>query len=72
MPQIAPIWFFCGVMCFSYGIILFLTGLDELAHPLNPTPVLFSLHSAIGWSGFMGIAGAAYIIRDRPLKTMPK
>jgi hypothetical protein len=43
-------------------------GLCDLAHPPYPTPVLFSLHPSIWWGGFMGNAGAAYVIRYRPKK----
>ena len=60
------------VMFFFYGIIIFATGLYELAHPLHPAPVLFSLHPSIWWGGFMGIAGAVYVIRLRPQKVIPK
>ncbi len=39
-----------------------MNGPIRLTHSLIP----FSLHPSIWWNGFMGIADAGYLTRDRP------
>jgi hypothetical protein len=62
------IWFFCGVMLLCYGVIITLTGLWELSHPLAAPPALSNLHAPIWWGGSLAIAGLSYTIRFFPRK----
>jgi hypothetical protein len=62
------IWFFCGVMLLAYGLIICVTGVWELSHPVIPPPELANLHAPIWWGGLLAIAGLAYTIRFFPRK----
>ena len=64
------IWFFAGVQFLAFGIIICLTGIWELSHPLVHPPVLNELHPAVWWGGLMAIAGLGYTIRFRPRRSL--
>jgi len=61
----SSIWFFSGILLLCYGVIITLTGLWELSHPLPHPPVLNYLHAPIWWGGIMTVAGLIYTIRFR-------
>ncbi|HEY9137819.1 MAG TPA: hypothetical protein VIM67_06060 [Terriglobus sp.] len=58
------LWFFVGVLCLGYGLVLTPVGIYELSHP--PAVVLANLHAALWWGLLMTIFGAFYTIRFRP------
>jgi len=64
--QQLSIWFFVGLLCLLYGIVLVLTGIAEFAHP--PNVVLANLHATFWWGLLMTAFGAFYIVRFRPGK----
>jgi type VI protein secretion system component VasF len=59
-----PVWFFIGVIHLIYGVLIFITGLYELSHPVDT--VLANLHAPIWWGAFIGVVGAIYVWRFRP------
>ena len=59
-----PVWFFVGLLLGVYGILIFLSGLAEWAHP--PQTVLASLHTPVWWGAVLIAVGAAYAIAFRP------
>ncbi len=63
------IWFFVGVLTLAYGLVLFVTGLWEFPHPLDPNVVhLSQYHSTFWWGMLMTAFGAFYTLRFRPGK----
>lgn len=62
------IWFFIGVLLTAYGLLIFGTGLYELASPPEHPVVLANLHAAIWWGAVLLILGAVYFIRFFPRK----
>ena len=58
------LWFFCGVLCLMYGLVLMPVGLYEFSHP--PAVVLANLHAALWWGVLLTIFGGFYAIRFRP------
>ncbi len=62
-PQLS-IWFFVGLLCLLYGLILLVTGVGEFSHP--PAVVLANLHATFWWGVLMTLFGAFYVVRFRP------
>jgi hypothetical protein len=62
----SSIWFFSGILLLSYGLLIMVTGLWELSHPLTNPPVLNSLHAPIWWGAIMTVAGLLYTVKFRP------
>ena len=62
------IWFFCGVMLLAYGLIICVTGLFEMSHPLVNPPALAGLNAPVWWGALLAIAGLAYTIKFFPRK----
>ncbi len=62
------IWFFCGVMLLAYGVIICITGIYELSHPVLHPTALANLHAPIWWGGILAIAGLGYTIKFYPRK----
>ncbi len=60
------IWFFCGVLCLVYGLVLIPSGLYQWTHP--PQTVLHDLHPTFWWGVLMTIFGAYYTFNFRPGK----
>jgi hypothetical protein len=60
------IWFFSGILLLIYGVLILVTGLWELSHPLVNPPVLSSLHPPIWWGAIMTVAGLIYTVKFRP------
>jgi hypothetical protein len=66
MRETLSIWWFAGLLLLAYGVIILLTGIWELSHPLVPPPVLNRLHPAIWWGGVLTLCGLGYCVRFRP------
>lgn len=62
------IWFFTGICLGVNGLLIFITGLYELAHPPANKVVLFDLHANVWWGGFLLVVGAIYSIRFSPAR----
>jgi hypothetical protein len=60
------IWFFIGVLLLVYGVLIFGSGIYELASPPEHPVVLADLHAAIWWGALLIILGAVYSIRFSP------
>ncbi len=64
--RMIPVWFFAGILLFVYGILIFISGLAEWAHP--PATVLANLHAPVWWGAIMIVMGAVFIQLFRPKK----
>jgi hypothetical protein len=60
------IWFFVGILCLMYGLVLLPVGFYQLSHP--PDVVLPGLHVTLWWAILLTIFGGFYTIRFRPGK----
>ena len=63
------IWFFVGVLCLVYGVVLFGEGVYEFSHPsltAQRLPMLLTLHPTFWWGMLMTAFGAFYTVRFRP------
>lgn len=60
------IWFFVGVLCLAYGLVLDAAGIYQFSHP--PHVVLAELHATFWWGLLLTLFGAYYTIRFRPGK----
>lgn len=65
------IWFFCGILTLSYGIVLVAQGLFErfgLFGQHQPGTVLAELQPTLWWGLALLLFGAFYTVRFRPGK----
>jgi hypothetical protein len=62
------IWFFVGILCLGYGLVLTGTGIYEFSHPLPDTIVLQNLHATFWWGLLMTVFGGVYVAIFRPKK----
>jgi hypothetical protein len=62
--HIIPVWFFVGVLLLVYGVMIFISGLVEWAHP--PDTVLAELHAPVWWGGLLIVLGGSYCVMFRP------
>jgi hypothetical protein len=62
------IWFFVGILCLGYGLVLTATGVYEFSHPLPDTIVLQNLHATFWWGVLMTAFGGVYTVIFRPGK----
>ena len=60
------IWFFVGILCLLYGLVLLPTGIYEFSHP--PHVVRADLHATFWWGVLMTLFGGFYTVRFRPGK----
>ena len=63
------IWFFVGVLCLVYGLVLLPLGIYQFSHPSETElllPLLLTLHTTFWWGLLMTIFGAFFAIRFRP------
>jgi len=58
------IWFFVGILCLMYGLVLLPIGLYQIAHP--PSVVLPKLHATLWWGILLTIFGGFYTFKFRP------
>ncbi len=68
MREPISIWWFAGLLLLCYGIVIGITGVYELSHPLLHPPVLNNLHAPIWWGGLLIVSGVWYLIHFRPRK----
>ena len=61
-----PVWFFVGILLLIYGILIFIEGIAEWAHP--PSTVLSNLHPAFWWGILLIVLGAIFSIVHYPRK----
>ena len=66
--HIIPVWFFVGLLLFTYGTLIFLSGVSEWRDP--PPTVLSDLHAPVWWGGLMIALGLSYIVIFRPQRTV--
>ncbi|HMF64569.1 MAG TPA: hypothetical protein VK608_10820 [Edaphobacter sp.] len=64
------IWFFCGILMLTYGLVLVITGITEINHP--PATVLAELQPTLWWGALMTLFGGFYTIRFWPKHKSPK
>lgn len=62
------IWFFTGICLGVNGLLIFIVGLYEIAHPPANQVVLFDLRANVWWGGFLLVIGAIYAIRFSPAR----
>ncbi|MGA2856910.1 MAG: hypothetical protein ABSE40_08580 [Candidatus Sulfotelmatobacter sp.] len=62
------IWFFIGVCLLVNGVLIFATGIYEVAHPPESRVVLYDLHANIWWGGLLLILGLLYSLHFSPAK----
>jgi len=60
------IWFFVGILCLGYGLVLTGTGIYEFSHPLPDSIVLQNLHATFWWGMLMTVFGGIYTFIFRP------
>ncbi|WP_263411531.1 hypothetical protein [Terriglobus tenax] len=58
------IWFFVGILCLGYGLVLLPIGIYQFSHP--PAVVLAELHATFWWGILMTLFGGFYTFRFRP------
>ena len=58
--HIIPVWFFVGVLLLVYGVLIFVSGIAEYAHP--PGTVLANLHAPVWWGALLAVLGAVYCV----------
>ena len=64
--RMLPVWFFIGVLLLIYGVILLVTGIQQLFHP--PAVVLAQYHAGL-WGGIVLILlGGGYTLKFWPRK----
>jgi hypothetical protein len=61
------IWFFCGILMFTYGLVLLVQGAYEhFGH--QPDTVLAQLEPTFWWGVVLTVFGGFYTVRFRPGK----
>jgi FtsH-binding integral membrane protein len=62
------IWFFTGISLAVNGLIIFVTGLYELASPPEHQVVLADFHANVWWGALLLILGLMFSIRHSPAR----
>jgi hypothetical protein len=60
------IWFFIGLLVFTYGVLILGAGIYELFVKSVQTVVLADLHAGIWWGLLMLVLGGIYTYRFFP------
>jgi hypothetical protein len=61
------IWFFCGILTLSYGVVLLAQGVYEhFGH--QPNTILANLEPTFWWGVVLTLFGLFFTIKDRPGK----
>jgi hypothetical protein len=61
------IWFFCGILTLTYGVVLFGQGIYEhFGH--QPATVLANLQPTLWWGVLLTLLGSIYTVRFRPAR----
>jgi hypothetical protein len=58
------IWFFCGILMLTYGLVLVVQGIVDLHHP--PQTILANLHPTLFWGALLALFGGFYTLRFYP------
>ena len=58
------IWFFIGMLLFSYGVLILGSGILNYNTP--PPVVMPELHADIWWGALLLLMGLGYILKFRP------
>ncbi len=68
-----PIWFFIGAMLAVYGVLIFGSGIYSLISPPPESErvALWDLHADIWWGALMGVIGAVYCVKFKPVSQQP-
>jgi hypothetical protein len=62
------IWFFTGICLGINGLLIFATGIYEIANPPADKVVLYDVHANVWWGGFLLVLGAVYALRFSPAR----
>ena len=62
------IWFFTGICLGVNGLLIFITGIYEIAHPPANQVVLSDLRANVWWGGILLVIGLIYAIRFSPAR----
>jgi hypothetical protein len=61
------IWFFCGILTLTYGVVLLGQGIYEhFGH--QPATVLANLQPTLWWGILLTVLGSIYTVRFRPAR----
>jgi hypothetical protein len=60
------IWFFTGICLGVNGLLIFITGIYEIANPPANKVALYDLHANVWWGGFLLVIGLVYSLRFSP------
>src|SRR5215470_17691487 len=60
------IWFFTGICLGVNGLLIFITGMYEIANPPANKVALYDLHANVWWGGFLLVLGLVYSLRFSP------
>ena len=60
------IWFFTGICLGVNGLLIFITGIYEIANPPANKVALYDLHANVWWGGFLLVLGLVYSLRFSP------
>lgn len=63
---LVSIWFFIGVLLFTYGILICGSGVYQVYNPPVHDVVLGRLHAAVWWGALLLLLGAFYSYRYFP------
>ncbi len=63
--KMKPIWYFVGLVLFSIGFIILLSGLYHLFVPHTTHKVLAHLYPDVWWGGLMTVSGVVFILLSR-------
>ena len=66
------IWFFVGIMCLLYGLVLLPYGGWEWMENHEAETVLKELHPTFWWGVLLTMVGGIYTVRFRPRKNAAK
>ena len=60
------IWFFVGIMCLAYGVVLFVYGVWAWFGGHEAPTVLYTLHPTFWWGLLLTLFGGFYTMRFLP------
>ena len=60
------IWFFTGICLGVNGLLIFITGIYEIANPTANKVALYDLHANVWWGGILLVLGVIYSLRFSP------
>jgi hypothetical protein len=66
LKAMLSIWFFVGALLASYGVLILIEGLRDLASETRLSYVLTNLHLQIWWGIGLLLLGSFYLVRFHP------